>query len=151
MTITIRAAIAEDIETLFSIRTSVRENYQSRAELAQIGVTPESVATLLKTVCRAWLAEVDRQPVGFSMANAAEKTVFALFILPEYEGRGIGKQLLTVAEDWLWSMGCIEIWLLTGADLSLRAHGFYQHLGWQAVGETSDGHIRYIKRSATTA
>ena len=40
----IRIAQSNDIETLFEIRTSVTENYQSRAEIAELVITPESVA-----------------------------------------------------------------------------------------------------------
>ena len=57
----IRSAQVEDIETLFDIRTSVTENYQSREEIAALGITPESIAEMLATDCRAWIAEHDRQ------------------------------------------------------------------------------------------
>jgi len=55
----IREAQLEDIETLFNIRTSVIENHQSREELATLGITPETVAEMLQTDCRAWIAEID--------------------------------------------------------------------------------------------
>ena len=42
----IRRAAAD--EMLFDIRTRVKENHQSRAELAAPGVTPESVAAMLR-------------------------------------------------------------------------------------------------------
>lgn len=42
-------ATLDDIETLFEIRTSVVQNHQSRAEIAQLGITPESVAKTLST------------------------------------------------------------------------------------------------------
>lgn len=43
--INIRVAQRDDIDTLFEIRTSVVENYQSREEIAELGITPESVLT----------------------------------------------------------------------------------------------------------
>jgi hypothetical protein len=58
----IRIAQQDDIETLFEIRTSVIENYQSRQEIAQLGITPESVAQMLATNCCAWIAEIGNQP-----------------------------------------------------------------------------------------
>ena len=45
-TITIRAAEASDVDALFHVRCSVRENLQTREELAGIGITPESVAAM---------------------------------------------------------------------------------------------------------
>lgn len=146
----IRIAQRDDIETLFEIRTSVVENYQSREEIAELGIAPESVSTMLETDCRAWIAEIGDQPIGFSIANATEKTIFGIFILPAFEGRGAGRALMQAAENWLWSKGIEEIWLVTGNDPILRAYGFYQHLDWLPVGVESGGDFRgemkFIKR-----
>lgn len=101
---------------------------------------------MLRTTSRAWLAEVDGLPVAFSMADARECTVFAMFVRPGYEGRGLGRALMREAEEWLYSRGCGEIWLLTGGDPRLRAHGFYKRLGWGAAGVEADGQLRFIKR-----
>lgn len=140
----------DDIETLFEIRTSVIENYQSRQEIAQLGITPESVAQMLATDCCAWMAEIDNQPIGFSIANAAEKTVLGLFVLPAFEGRGVGRALIQAAEQWLWSQGIEEIGLITGNNPNFRAYGFYLHLNWILVGVESDGmgreEMKFIKK-----
>ncbi len=141
----IREAQLEDIETLFNIRTSVIENHQSREELATLGITPETVAEMLQTDCRAWIAEIDEQLIAFSMANATEKTIFAMFVLPSFEGRGAGRALMQQAEQWLWVQGVEEIWLLTGNDSNLRAYGFYLHLGWTPVDIQPDGQIKLLK------
>ena len=103
------------MEALFDIRTSVPENHQSREELASIGVTPRRIREMLVTTSRAWIAEEGRQAVAFSMADSAEATVFAMFVRPGYEGRGLGRALMQAAEDWLFSKGLDEIWLLTGS------------------------------------
>lgn len=146
----IRVAHSSDIETLFDIRTSVRENYQSREEIAALGITPDSVAEMLRIDCRAWIAEVESQPVGFSIANASEATIFGVFVLPEFEGRGIGRAVLQAAEAWLFSQNLDEIWLVTGNDPTLRAYGFYQHLDWIPVGIMTEGdfagEMKFIKR-----
>ena len=142
----IREAQLEDIETLFNIRTSVIENHQSREELATLGITPETVAEMLQSDCRAWIAEIDQQPIAFSMANAAEKTIFAMFVLPSFEGRGAGRALMQQAEQWLWFQGVEEIWLLTGNDSNLRAYGFYRHLGWTPTDIEPDGQIKFLKK-----
>lgn len=142
----IREAQLEDIETLFNIRTSVIENHQSREELATLGITAETVAEMLQTDCRAWIAEIDEQPIAFSMANAAEKTIFAMFVLPSFESRGAGRALMQQAEQWLWVQGVEEIWLLTGNDSNLRAYGFYLHLGWTPVDIQPDGQIKFLKK-----
>ena len=139
-------ASASDTEVLFDIRTSVLENHQSREELATIGVTPDSVGEMLRTTARAWVAEVEGRPVAFSMADATECTVFAMFVRPGYEGLGLGRALMRQAEEWLYSQGCGEIWLLTGGDTKLRAYGFYERLGWGVAGVEEDGQVRFTKR-----
>ena len=142
----IRAVQLEDIETLFEIRTSVIENYQSREAIAELGITPATVAEMLKTNCAAWIAELDGNPIAFSIANASEKTIFGMFVLPAFEGQGAGRALMQQAETWLWSQGADEIWLLTGNDPKLRAYGFYLHLGWVPVGVQPDGEMKFVKR-----
>jgi GNAT superfamily N-acetyltransferase len=146
MGISVRVAAAGDVGTLFDIRTSVRQNHQSVEDLARLGVTPASVTQMLATDCRAWLCEVDGTPAGFSMANAAERSVFALFVRPEAEGGGIGQALLDAAENWLFSKGIPEIWLATGRDPKLRAHAFYLAHGWRRSAALPDGQILYTKR-----
>ena len=146
----IRAAQQKDIETLFEIRTSVRENYQSREEIAELGITPDSVAEMLQTDCQAWIAEIDNQPIGFAIANKTEKTILGLFVLPSFEGRGAVRALMQVTENWLWSHDIEEIWLLTDQNPKFRAYGFYLHLGWIPIGIESDGmfegEMKFIKR-----
>ena len=150
MKVNIREAQITDIETLFDIRTSVVENYQSREEIAELGITPESVAQMLQTDCCAWIAEIDSKANGFSIANATEKTILGLFVLPSFEGRGAGRALMRKAEEWLFSQNIEEIWLLTGDNSKLRAYGFYLHLGWTPVGIVTDGEMqgemKFIKK-----
>ena len=69
----IRVATEADVESLFDIRTSVLENHQSRSDLAHAGVTPQSVAQMLRSSSRAWIASEGRQDVAFSIANAPER------------------------------------------------------------------------------
>ena len=145
----IRTATEADIPALFDIRTSVRENHQSLEELALLGVTPQGIAEMLRPTSRAWIAEVEGQPAAFSMADTGEGTIFAMFVRPEYEGRGLGRALMREAETWLFEQGWGEIWLLTGSDPRLRANGFYRHLGWQEAGLQEDGQIKYVKRRAS--
>ncbi len=135
----IRMAQPADVETMFDIRTSVKENYQSREEVAELGITPESVAEMLATDCCAWIAEREEQPMGFAIANATDATILGMFVRPEFEGRGVGRALMDVAETWLWSQELEEIWLLTGNDPALRAYGFYQHLGWKFTEVVTEG------------
>jgi ribosomal protein S18 acetylase RimI-like enzyme len=57
--------------------------------------------------------------------------MWVIAVLAEHEGRGIGRAVLAEVESWLAECGWDEIWLTTDTDESLRAVGFYRHLGWQ--------------------
>lgn len=138
----IRIATEADVETLFEIRTDVRENHMTREALAAVGVTPESVAEMLRTDSRAWLAEWDGMPAAFAMADASRGTVFALFVRRGYENRGLGRALLSEAAAWLFGRGWDEVWLTTGADAP-GANAFYRRVGWKADGVAENGENRY--------
>lgn len=52
-----------------------------------------------------------------------------------YGGLGVGKGLLRLARDWLFSLGNKKVMLTTAADT--RADRFYRTQGWER-GETKD-------------
>lgn len=144
----IRQAAEADVETLFEIRTDVRENNMTREALAAIGVTPESVAEMLRTDSRAWLAEWEGRPAGFAMADASRGTVFALFVRRGFEERGLGRALLAEAASWLFARGWGEIWLTTGADAP-GANAFYRRVGWRFTCVAENGENRYTLARGT--
>jgi GNAT superfamily N-acetyltransferase len=84
---------------------------------------------------QSWVCEVEGRVVGFSAAALRDASIWALFVLPEFEGRGIGKRLLALATDWLFAQGAPQIVLGTAA--ATRADAFYAKLGWRR-GEMRD-------------
>jgi GNAT superfamily N-acetyltransferase len=146
MHLEIREATVADVPTLFAIRTAVRENQMTMAELASVGVTPETVADLIRSEnARTWLGLCDTQPSAFAMARIVPGDLFALFVLPNREGLGLGSLFLAEAEDWLSLYGVQEAWLLTGRDPALRAAQFYSSRGWRTDGHEADGQVRFTK------
>ncbi|MGA8657759.1 MAG: GNAT family N-acetyltransferase [Chthoniobacterales bacterium] len=127
---TFREIIPDDISALFVLRTAVSENANTREELYHAGITETTVADMLRSTHRGWLCERDSTVVGFTMANGKTGELWVVAVLPEYEGRGIGSKLLSLAENWLWSIGWKEIWLWTSLDTGLRAYSFYRKHGW---------------------
>lgn len=113
-------------------------------ELASIGITVESMRAAIQGSHKGWLAEDNGNVVGFAMGDfeAGELTVIAL--LPDYEGKGIGKALLNNVEEWVQSKGCNSIWLTTDIDPSLRAYGFYIRQGWDDL--KIEHNLRYMKK-----
>jgi GNAT superfamily N-acetyltransferase len=139
--IEIREARAEDIPGIFDVRVSVRENHLDLEQLRQRGITPESLVRDFEGGRKGWVAEANGRVVGFSIADALTHSVWALFVLPQHEGRGLGRRLLNAAVDWLWECGAERVWLTTGP--ATRAVGFYRALGWQQAGPTPYGELRF--------
>lgn len=141
----IRVADRTDVAELFRVRLSVNENKASLVDLAKYGVTPESLPGRLMNTGRGWVAEIDGVIRAFAMADADKSTVFALFIEPEFEGQGIGRNLMYEAEKWLKEMGCETVWLETDRNPRVRANGFYRHLGWLESKIQPNGQAKFIK------
>jgi GNAT superfamily N-acetyltransferase len=84
-----------------------------------------------------WLWEEDGRVLGFSAADPRDGTIFALFIDPQHEGRGIGRALFARALDCLREAGHATGALTT--EPGSRADRFYQRWGWKVVGTTERG------------
>lgn len=137
--ILIREATAVDIPAIFDIRLSVNENILTNTN----AVTPEVCKQYLETNGKGWIAEIDGIAVGFSIASSMDDSIWALFVRPEFEGKGAGKALLNVAVAWLFANDAHEITLTTGAETS--ADIFYQRQGWRRGDIDEDGEIRFTK------
>ncbi len=131
----IREATRGDLPGLIHVRGAVRENVLTSV------IPEERIVAGLESRGRGWVAEEAGRVVGFSMADREESSIWALFLLPEWEGRGLGRALLARAVEWLWGEGCGRIWLTT--EPGSRAEGFYAHLGWAAKGVTDKGEVRF--------
>jgi ribosomal protein S18 acetylase RimI-like enzyme len=125
----------EDVNEVLRVRTLARENALSMDELASLGITPESTSSLLEEDAKGWVCEESGEILGFTMGDGRSGEVLVLAVLPQHEGRGIGRRLLDFVEGWLFSKGHPEVWLRTNPDPSLRAYGFYRSLGWLPTGE----------------
>jgi enterochelin esterase-like enzyme/ribosomal protein S18 acetylase RimI-like enzyme len=142
--ITYRQIVDEDIPALFEIRIATWHNERGAEELAAHGINPETVRRRLQTDHAGWIALADEQPVGFAMANRSNGELWVIAVLAKYEGQGIGKALIGQAEAWLFSHGWDEIWLTTDPDESVRAVGFYRHLGWADWKIDRDRYLRKV-------
>lgn len=143
----IRAATQDDVDTLFNIRTRVVQNHLSVEQMAQLGITPQVLADSIREAPCAWVAEVDGQPVAFSMVDLATGEVFAMFVLPTHENLGLGRQLMAVAETALFERHA-TLFLVTDGRDEIRANGFYQRLGWTVTGSVEGDDVSYEKSRA---
>ena len=76
--------------------------------------------------------------VGYCLGDKNTGEIVVLEVLPQYEGRGIGKALLLKVVEDLRSLGYNRLFLGCSGDTSHRSHGFYRHLGWKPTGSFDD-------------
>lgn len=133
MSMTIRQAQAGDVQAIQKLRMSVRENVLVDPSL----VTEDTTTRAITQEGRGWVAMETGRLLGFSIALRSPPRIWALFVDPDHEGRGLGQRLLQEAVDWLWSEGANVIRLSTDPDT--RAERFYDQQGWRAVGTNDRG------------
>ncbi|WRW33450.1 GNAT family N-acetyltransferase [Enterobacter wuhouensis] len=146
MNIRTRLALPSDIKGIFDVRTSVKENHLSREEMERMGITESVVTNMIEKSRCAWVAEEGGKVTGFSMILPDEACLFAAFVLPKYEGRGLGRILVGLAEQEIFKHHEVA-WLET--DKNSRAAGFYRRLGWIEKGNVSESDIRLEKLRCT--
>jgi GNAT superfamily N-acetyltransferase len=139
--IIVREASGTDLAGITRVRTSVAENLLTREQLAARGVTEASIAASFLADSKGWVALSGDEVVAFCIADRVSRSIFALFVLPPFEGRGLGSRLLDLAVDWVWASGADLVWLTTGP--TTRAARFYERRGWVATGPTKTGDVRY--------
>jgi ribosomal protein S18 acetylase RimI-like enzyme len=125
-----REITATDVPALFHVRPRTRENALTLDELRRLGITPQSVTESLGQSTKGWVCDDSGQVVAFCMADRATGEFLVIAVLPEYEGKGVGGTLMSLAEEWLAASGCKRAWLSTDLDTTLRAYGFYRKRGW---------------------
>jgi GNAT superfamily N-acetyltransferase len=133
----IRLAVPADIPGMHSVRLRVRENIlrdHSR-------VSPLDYQVMLESRGRGWVYKRDGRVCAFGIANQCTRNIWALFVAPEFEKRGIGRSLLQAMVEWLCSQDDGPIWLTT--EPRTRAEQFYRAAGWQEAGVTETGEIRF--------
>ena len=86
-----------------------------------------------------WVWDEDGALLGISAANGDTGWIWALFVRPEHEGRGIGRALFTAACDALIAAGFRALRLSTDPDT--RAARFYRAAGWREAGRTPEGEL----------
>lgn len=137
-----RAATAADIAGMSVVRLAVRENRLSNPAR----ITPAMYADHLGPLGRSWVCERAGRIVGFSAAalprDGRDASIWALFVLPDEEGHGIGRRLLTLATDWLFAQDAPRVVLGTAA--ATRADAFYARAGWQRGRMRDDVEVEFV-------
>lgn len=137
----LRQAALSDIPDIQRVRRSVREN-----RLVSISINDHQVRESIEKTGRGWVIESEGEVVAFAIGNAGNGNIWALFVHPDHERRGYGRLLHDRMVEWLFSRGLERLWLTT--EPGTRAQRFYEAAGWERVGLTAGGELRY-ERSAS--
>lgn len=133
----LRIAVIADIDSMHRVRLAVLEN--RLRDLSR--VTPDDYRRMLESDGRGWVYELDGNIVGFAVADRIRRNIWALFVAPEHEGRGIGRPLHDAMVDWLFRTAPGNIWLTT--EPNTRAERFYSAAGWRRIGMDGNGEVRF--------
>lgn len=136
MALHFRKTQSNDVNALFEVRGKTRENPVSKQQLAQLGITHAAVVEGLDAGdLYGWVCVSQEGIVGFCTGDMATGEILVLAVLPDFEGQGVGKKLLSNVVDQLQRNGANPIWLAADSNARVRAHGFYRRLGWLPTGE----------------
>ena len=134
----IREAQIDDINQIQIVRNSVIENTLSAPNL----VTDEDCKEFMTVRGKGWVCEIDNQIVGFAIADLKEKNIWALFLNPKFEKKGIGQLLHKTMLDWYFTQTRDTVWL--GTAFNTRAEKFYRKAGWTEVGKNGTKEIKFV-------
>jgi len=134
---TFREANKADIKQIQVVRNSVTENTLSNPEL----VTDADCLEFITKRGKGWVCEIDNQIVGFSIVDLKENNIWALFVHPNHDKQGIGKQLHDLMLNWYFNQTSKNVWL--GTAPNTRAEIFYRKSGWKEVGIHGKGEIKF--------
>lgn len=123
-----REAQLADIPGMQRVRNSVLENKLSNPAL----ISYEDYENFISVRGNGWICEEEGIIIGFSVADLTQNNVWALFVSPGAEGRGIGRELLRLLLQWYFIETRTNIWLSTAPQT--RAEQFYRKAGWKEVG-----------------
>ena len=124
----IREAELKDIPQMQVVRNLVKENQLSNPAL----VTDNDVEDYIRKRGKGWVCEIDDELVGFAIADLIDNNIWALFVHPDFERIGIGKNLHDEMLNWYFSQTDKDIWL--GTAPNTRAELFYLKAGWKVTG-----------------
>ena len=133
----IREAKISDIQQIQLVRNSVTENTLSNPDL----VSDQDCEEFLFERGKGWVCEIDSKIVGFSIVDLKENNIWALFLHPQFEKQGIGRQLHDIMLNWYFTQTKNTVWL--GTSPKTRADNFYRKSGWREIGMHGKGEIKF--------
>lgn len=131
----IRKAVPDDAPTCVVVRGKTRENAFSVEQLKAIGVTVDTWREGIRDgTLPGYVCLHDGQIIGYCFGAPDTGEIVVLALLPEHEGRGLGRTLLNRVVSDFKALGHQRLFLGCSADPQVRSYGFYRHEGWRSTG-----------------
>lgn len=128
----LRQATRDDTAELWRVRYAVTEN-----RLTPGRISDAELHAHLEDHGRGWVVELATAPAlriaGFAIGDARDGNIWALFVDPPWQGRGIGRRLHDTMVAWLFEQGHARLHL--GTQRGSRAEAFYRRAGWRPLAE----------------
>lgn len=135
-----RPATPADAPACIALRGQTRQNAISATQLAAMDITADSWAEGIRSGATPGHVALQHGTLaGYCFGDRESGEVLVLALLPAFEGRGLGRDLLARVVEQLAGLGHRRLFLACSTDPASRSHGFYRHLGWQPTGRL-DGH-----------
>lgn len=137
MTIRIRPTTLSDVAALSAIERAAAGRFRDIPELAWLAdgeVIPSEQHLDYAERRLSWLALANDQPVGFVLAEAHPSSLFIveLSVDLDWQGKGIGRQLIARVADCARKRGLTALTLTTFRDVPWNAP-FYARLGFEKI------------------
>ncbi|MCX8290507.1 GNAT family N-acetyltransferase [Enterobacter pseudoroggenkampii] len=137
LNITLRPTRPGDVAALLAIERAAGERFREVPELAWLADGEViSAEQHLEYVERglSWLARVNDRPVGFILTEAHSSSLFIVELSVDlnWQGKGIGRQLIACAADHARTLGLASLTLTTFRDVPWNAP-FYARLGFEKM------------------
>lgn len=133
-----RPARPGDAKECVVVRGKTRQNPASEELLRSMGITSKTWAENIRSgALPGHVCTVDENIVGYCFGDRETGEIVVLAMLPDFEDRGIGRELLDRTVKELAQLGHTRLFLGCSPDPESRSYGFYRHLGWRST-ETFD-------------
>ncbi len=126
--------LPSDVPAAHAIRLRVRENQLSDPSV----VTEQDYHNFMARDTLSWVCEVDGSMAGFTMVDVEKQNLWALFVAPEHEFKGVGRALHETMLAWYWHRAAI---LRLSTAPETRAELFYRKAGYSSNGITKSGEV----------
>ncbi len=133
----LREAILSDIPQLHRIRLSVLENKLSRPDV----ISNKDYENHIQEFGKTWVYLIEDTPVGFCSINHMAHSIWALFVHPDHENKGIGSLLQKTMLHWHFGQSSEPLGLTTAANT--RAEKFYLNSGWICKGSHGLSELKF--------